>query len=185
MKINLGSESLKLRSDPNVSHADAAEMYHCYGSHISTESHGDIRLQVVAYEWMDGDKDAAQWRTEALAALSGPSEGDFSARAKEINQWADRCDDYAVLRLHSEVKLDWDECETLVALARRVRGDMESIEEALARAADAAIDGDLGGCLEALRDARNLETDHGDDPSTSGLAAQLIEEQSDAGEASE
>lgn len=228
--INIDSENLKLRGNPNVSFDDAKEMYSCYGAHISTEEHGDICVQAVDYEWLDDDKSETDWRNEALSALDKLSEGDFSAcddkpndladalargdeedmqawidylraddypdeglesvgstladeiesaleQVREINQWADRAGSYAACKLkEGDPRLAWDDIESLVDLAKRVRGDMEPIAELLEQAASAAVDGDLQTCLEALRGARDLETDHGDDPSTSGLAAQLLEE---------
>jgi hypothetical protein len=136
-----------------------------------------------------GDEDDLQAWIDYLRADDYPDDGLESVgneladeieaaleQVKEINQWAEKTDDYAVLSLRAEGKLDWDECESLVELARRVRGDMEPIADELERAALAAVEGDLDACLEALRSARNMETDHGDDPSTSGLADQLLEE---------
>ena len=166
MKINLDSQNLTLRSNPNVSHDDGAEMYSCYGAHISTDDHGDIRVQAVDYEWMDDDIDGDTWSAEAAGG------GD----ADEINQARRRSDDYAVLSLHAEGKLDWDTCEQLVDLARRIRGDMDQIDEVLERAAEAALAGNFEATIEALIEASGLETDHGDDPSTSALAAQLLAE---------
>lgn len=237
MKIDLNSETLKLRENPNVSYDDAEEMYSCYGAHITTEEHGDICVQAVDYDWMDCTNTADTWRTEQLASLDGITLGDFAdcddlpqvdatdairrgdevdlqslidyfraddypdenleaagneladtieaalEQVKEINQWAEKTDDYAVLMLRKEYRagrsrqmLGWYDCEELVELARRVRGDMEPIAELLEQAASAAVDEDLEACVEALRNASNLETDHGDDPSTSGLASQLLAE---------
>jgi hypothetical protein len=229
MKIDLDSKTLKLHENPNVSHDDGAEMYSCYGAHISTEEHGDICVQAVDYDWMDAGNDSGTWRTEQLAALDRPSEGDFGGcddkpndladalargdeediqawidylrseddsqeglqdmsdalaveiesvleQVREINHCAEKTDDYAILMLHGEGKLSWDECEGLVALARRIRRDMDEIDEVLEEASMAAADGDLAACVEALRNARSLETDHGDDPSTMCLASQLLAE---------
>lgn len=71
--------------------------------------------------------------------------------------------------------LDRDAAEEIAAKAVSVWADMQAVEKALARAAEAYVAGDLSGVVEALHEAGNMESDHGDDPSTDGLASQLLE----------
>lgn len=137
-----GIETLKLRANANVCHDDAAEMFGCYGWHVSTDS-GDFSIQVVDTEWLEDGKTEAEI-VELILAES-------------------RVDD-------RDVAVD------IAEKAVRVWRDMVAVERALERAANAYMAGDLAACVEALRDAGNMESDHGDDPSTDGLAAQLLEE---------
>lgn len=74
---------------------------------------------------------------------------------------------------------DRDDAQEIAAKAMSVWRDMVSVEEALARASSAYDAGNLAACVEALREAGNMESDHGDDPSTDGLASQLLEEVED------
>jgi hypothetical protein len=176
MTINIDSENLVLRDNPNVCHDDGKVMYSCYGAHISTDAHGDICVQAVHWEWMDDGKDADTFRRERGAECGEAiTPAELAAHA-----------DYAVCMTRWESfrrrggPLDWDTCESLVELARSLRAEIEPIAQSLSRAAEAALAGDIDACLEALRDARGLETDHGDDPSTSALAAQLLEPREEA-----
>lgn len=43
-----------LRSDADTTHEDAREWYGSYGWHMTTENAGDVELQAVEYDWLDG-----------------------------------------------------------------------------------------------------------------------------------
>lgn len=60
--------------------------------------------------------------------------------------------------------------EGLLAAARRVRAEADRIAELCRDAKDAAVAGDLGGCLQALDEAYRTEADHGDCPMTLSTA---------------
>lgn len=76
----------------------------------------------------------------------------------------------------SRPNLTDDEVEGMIDLARRVWGAAEGVVADLERAVAAYKAHDLDGVLEALRSARSQESDHGDDPATSNLAAKLLTE---------
>lgn len=92
--------------------------------------------------------------------------------------WLDDADEAALIDRVYEVvpHITPDDARDLVALARRVREDIERVEGYLADACRAYSTGDLTGVLEALRAASDHETDYGDDPATAELRAQLLEE---------
>ena len=68
-----------------------------------------------------------------------------------------------------------DVAEELVDKARSVYNAMQGISTELDAAIEAATDGDLERTVDALSRASRLEWEHGDDPSTAGLAGQLLE----------
>ena len=109
------------------------------------------------------------------AHISTDHDGDVCIQSVDYD-WLDDDQDAKALLAERRPDMTADECESLVSLARHIREAMEGIEDALERASCAAVDGDFAGCIEALQEARDLETDHGDDPSTSALAAQLLRE---------
>lgn len=110
------------------------------------------------------------------AHISTEEAGDITVQAVEAEWLRDGLDRAEIVEklMESISDLAEDEAESLASLAQRVWDDMEAIEELLEAAASAAADGDLAATLEALRDARSTETNHGDDPSTSALASQLL-----------
>ena len=109
------------------------------------------------------------------AHISTDHNGDVCIQDVDYD-WLDDEEDAKALLAERRPKMTANECESLVSLARRIREAMEDVEDALERASCAAVDGDFAGVIEALQEARGLETDHGDDPSTSALAAQLLRE---------
>lgn len=138
---------LQLRAAANTRYDDAAEMYSCYGAHVTlTNEDGeqtgpDVCVQVVESEWL-------------AAGLRG---------------------DDLVDRILNETLVDRrDDAEGLAALAVRVWEDMQAIESQLAEAVRAYEAGDLAACVEALQTAGHAETEHGDDPSTRDLADRLL-----------
>jgi hypothetical protein len=142
MKINLSATSLRLKSTASPNYDDAAEMFSCYGAHVTCqESDRDIKIQAVDTDWLEEGLDEA-----------------------------------AIIEKLTENGIHEDTAEGLAQLALRVWGDMQAIDDMFAEAVAAHKSGDLEATVEALREARNLETDHGDDPSTSDLAEQLLEE---------
>ena len=68
-----------------------------------------------------------------------------------------------------------DVADELVALARRVYAAMQEIEAEIELAIEAAAAGDLERTVDALSLASRLERDHGDDPATKQVVAQLLE----------
>jgi hypothetical protein len=180
MRINIQSKTLMLAANANVSYESAEEWYGCYGAHITRDDErGDIEVQAVEYGWLDDGNTTDTYRTEALAALTGPAE-DNADRFSEINRWAERADSYAAAKIKEwDCSLTWGEIESLVDLAQRTREAADSLAEELDAAATAYTDGDFGGVIEHLQAARNIETDHGDDPATNTLAAQLLVDMED------
>lgn len=99
----------------------------------------------------------------------------------EINRLAERADSYAAAMLKdASPRMTWDEVEQLVKVAQRVRDDAESVVGELERAVECYLAGDLDGTVEALDSAGHAENEHGDDPATSGLRKQLLEENESA-----
>lgn len=140
---------VSLRPNADTRHDDAREMYDCYGAHVTDHEYDD----------------------EGELAM----ERDISMQAVEFD-WLDDDDDDAVAeKIREEIGCTPDAAEQLLALARRVRADMEAIAEQLDEAVEAYNAGDLDGVSEALRSARSMETDHGDDPSTRELVEKLVE----------
>ena len=104
-------------------------------------------------------------------------EHDVTVQAVDY-EWLDDPDDEAVAdRVQGEVRhISREEAIDLVELAREIRVSMDEISERMDAAVTSYDEGDLEACVEALDEARIMECDHGDDPSTSCLASQLIEE---------
>jgi hypothetical protein len=73
---------LALKINADTSHETAQDWYGSYGDHISTESHGDLTLGTVHYDWLDDDdsaiverlqksyKDLSEDEAEGLIALA-------------------------------------------------------------------------------------------------------------------
>jgi hypothetical protein len=175
MRINIQSKTLQLAPNANVSYESAEEWYGNYGAHITRDDErADVEVQAVEYGWLDDGNTTDTYQTEALAALTGPAE-DNEDRISEINSWASSAGSYAAARVKEwDCSLTWGEIESLVALAQRTREVADSVAEELDAAGKAYTDGDLAGVIEHLQAAREIETDHGDDPATDTLAAQLL-----------
>jgi hypothetical protein len=142
---------------------------------------GDVEdLQSLIDYFRADDNDALPGLKDACEALADDIE-ECLPRVCEINNWSEQADShggYAAAKVKEDrVSMTWDEIEGLVDLAKRTREAADSVCGQLEEAVECYEAGDLDGCVEALRSARNEETDHGDDPATSELANKLIVEQ--------
>lgn len=72
-----------------------------------------------------------------------------------------------------------DAYASAIAYARGALADMRSIESSLEAALESWRDGDLLHCLEHLRAASQEESQYGDDPATTSLADDLLEDADD------
>lgn len=118
---------------------------------------------------------------EGLMEMGGGVATDIEGaleQVKEINKWARKANSYAALKIKEMYprEVTWYEIDSLVDLAKGVREAAEGVEAELEAAATAYNAGDLDEVIERLKAARSLEMDHGDDPSTSALVDQLLEE---------
>lgn len=116
MKINLKSESLALRPNANTCHDDGAEMYSCYGAHITTEKAGDICIQSVDYEWLDDDDDA-----------------NVVAKLLESTTGLDEDEAFTLVEMARRIRTDMDGIESMLdeAVEAYETGDLEATIEAL------------------------------------------------------
>lgn len=120
---------------------------------------------------------AAGWYDDYAAHIDTKHAGSVDVQAIDY-AWLDDDDDAVIAaRLMTEDdKLSRDEALSLVSLARDVRASAEEVEAALAEALDCARRGDATACLDALDEASQIESQHGEDTATQHLRDQLIAE---------
>lgn len=80
----------KLISNADVTHEDARDWYESYGWHITTEIEGDVTIDSVEYDWLDGtDAEAVAKLREAYAALTDDEAESIVSKAREVREAAE------------------------------------------------------------------------------------------------
>jgi DNA-binding phage protein len=136
----------------------AESWYDSYGWHLTTDREGDVELQAVDYDWLDGtDDEAVDQLVERYPALRRREARAIVERAREVRETAD-----AIEGMLSS------------AVEAYERGDLDGVLEALREAT--RLEGPHGAspATDALRAALVEEIDEDE----------LAEEEADAAEAS-
>lgn len=124
-------------------------------------------------------QDAAYWYACYGAHISTEAAGDVEVQAVDPEWLAQDLDDEEIAaKIREEcaaIAFSSDELEELISLARQVWDAATTVCNLLDTAVEDYTAGDLDGVLEHLRAAREVETEHGDDPATSELVEKLIE----------
>ena len=110
---------MRLTRDADLTHEDARGWYDAYGWHITTEREGDVTIDAVEYDWLDGtDAEAIAKLRETYDALTDDEAGSIVAKAREVREAGE------------EVEGLLDE-----AVEAYQCGDMDAVVEALDEAA--------------------------------------------------
>lgn len=142
-------------------------------AHEAGDRETDVRLADNADT---SHESVAEWYDSYGAHTSTEHHGDLEVQTV-ASDWLE--DDLSDEEIATELRgafdeLGNDEIESMIALARRVWDAAEGVVSSLDAAVEAYQAGNIEGVLDALRAARADETDHGDDPATSALAAKLL-----------
>lgn len=79
-----------LVTDADTSHEDSRGWYDSYGWHFTTENAGDVCLQAVEYDWLDGSDAAAVRKLRAADSDITSDEAEaIVERAREIREAAE------------------------------------------------------------------------------------------------
>lgn len=80
----------KIVENADLEHETAEEWYGAYGAHISTEHHGDLKHDVVEYDWLDGDDSVIVERLQEMYDELSDDEADsLVALARGIREAAE------------------------------------------------------------------------------------------------
>jgi hypothetical protein len=110
---------MKLIHNADLTHEDAFDFYYSYGWHITTEYEGDVTLDAVEYDWLDGtDAEAIAKLRETYDALTDDEAESIVAKAREVREAGE-----AIEGLLDE------------AVEAYQRGDMDAVVKALDEAA--------------------------------------------------
>ena len=77
-----------LRPSANTAHDSAEDWYASYGAHVSTEEYGDVSIQAVDYDWLDGD-DVAEKVLEDYPEMSEAEADKLVERARDVRYAAE------------------------------------------------------------------------------------------------
>jgi hypothetical protein len=76
---------MKLTHDADLTHEDARGWYNSYGWHITTANEGDVTIDAVEYDWLDGtDAEAIAKLRETYDALTDDEAESIVAKAREV-----------------------------------------------------------------------------------------------------
>lgn len=79
-----------LGTDADTSHEDSRGWYESYGWHLTTENAGDVCLQAVEYDWLDGSDAAAVRKLRASDSdLTSDDAEAIVERAREVRDAAE------------------------------------------------------------------------------------------------
>ena len=109
----------KFIENADLTHEDARGWYDSYGWHITTENEGDVTIDAVEYDWLDGtDAEAIAKLRETYDGLTDDEAESIIAKAREVREAAETVDG-----LLGE------------AVEAYQRGDMDAVVKALDEAA--------------------------------------------------
>lgn len=109
---------MKLKPNADLDHESAKDWYENYGWHITTEKEGDVTLDAVEYEWLDGTDDEVCAKLLETYDLTDSEAAAIVFMARKVREAAETVADLL------------DE-----AVAAYQRGDMDAVVEALDEAA--------------------------------------------------
>lgn len=82
--------SYRLTTDADLTHEDARDWYGSYGWHISTEDEGDITLDAVAYDDLDGtDEEVIADLRETYESLTLDEAESIVEKARSVREAAE------------------------------------------------------------------------------------------------
>ena len=80
---------MKLNKNADLNFETAQEWYESYGWHLPTENEGDVGLQAVEFDWLDGEEVAVQnLMAKKPGLLQEEAEG-IAAKAAEVREAAE------------------------------------------------------------------------------------------------
>lgn len=110
---------MKLTHNADMTHEDAREWFGVYGWHLTTEHEGDVTIDAVDYDWLDGtDAEVIAKLREAYDDLTDDEAETIVAKAREVREAGETV-----------------EGSLAEAVAAYQRGDIDAVIEALDAAA--------------------------------------------------
>lgn len=136
----------------------------------------EIRSAKAFRRFADTTHETAQDWYDSYGWHLSTEDGDVVLQAVDYD-WLDEDDAAVSARLREDGldDLSGDEIASLIEHARTIRDAAQEIESLLEDAVSAYDAGDLDACRRALLDAESIESDHGDSPASSSLAAALLD----------
>jgi hypothetical protein len=78
---------MKLKHNADLTHEDARGWYNSYGWHITTANEGDVTIDAVEYDWLDGtDAEVIARLRETYDALTDDEAESIVAKAREVRE---------------------------------------------------------------------------------------------------
>jgi predicted Zn-dependent protease len=78
---------MKLTHNADLTHEDARGWYDSYGWYITTENEGDVTIDAVEYDWLDGtDTKAVAKLRETYDALTDDEAESIVAKARKVRE---------------------------------------------------------------------------------------------------
>ena len=136
-----------LIENADLSHEDARSFFESYGWHISTQDEGDVTIDSVEYDWLDGtDAQVIAKLRQTYGALTDDETECIIAKAREVREAAETVDG-----LLGE------------AVEAYQRGDMDAVVKALDEAARAECEHGDSPAANSLRSQLLADADAEDD----------------------
>jgi hypothetical protein len=134
---------MRLKHNADLTHEDAKNWYENYGWHISTEKEGDVTLDAVEYEWLDGTDNEVISKLLKIYDLTDHEAAVIAFMARKVREAAEtvvglldeaveayqRGDLAAVLEvLDKAARVEWEhgDCPATRALRSQLLDDTES-----------------------------------------------------------
>lgn len=85
-------EARALQPAADTSHESGKDWYDSYGAHIETEHYGDLEVQAVCWEWLDGSDENAERILSRDRELSRAEAEELVTLAREVRDAAEAID---------------------------------------------------------------------------------------------